>query len=150
MKKRIDYYQAAPELINGIAAASKQVADSFKDHKLKALVELRISQINGCAYCINLHTQEARALGERQQRLDCLSVWREVHFFSERERAALAWAEVVTLIAKGVPSDEVYEEASRHFSGEELVQLTAVIGLMNLWNRISISFGKTPGERKED
>jgi AhpD family alkylhydroperoxidase len=149
MKKRIDYYQAAPDVINGIAAASKQVAESFADHKLKALVELRVSQINGCAYCINLHNQEARALGERQQRLDCLSVWREVGFFSDRERAALAWAESVTLIAKGVPSDEIYEEAAKHFNGEELVQLTSVISLMNLWNRISISFGKTPGERKE-
>lgn len=144
MKPRLDYYHASPAMIDRLSQLSSQRQTAFTDEKLKALVELRVSQINGCAYCIDLHSHQARLLGERQQRLDCLPVWREVDFFDDRERAAFAWAESVTLVSQTHVPDDVFAEASRHYSNEELVQLTIVIGLMNLWNRISISFRNTP------
>ncbi len=103
---------------------------------------MRVSQINGCAYCLNQHAQEARALGETQQRLDCLSAWRETDFYTEREQAALAWAESLTLISETHAADGAYEAASRNFSGKELVDLTLVIVNMNAWNRLAIGFHK--------
>ena len=147
MKKRLDYYQASPATIDGLAAFGEQLAKSFGDPKLKALVELRVSQINGCAYCIDLHSTEARKLGERVQRLDCLSVWREVSFYSDREKAAFAWAEAVTLVSQTHVPDDVYAEAKAYFTDKELVELTAIIGAMNVWNRISISFRNVPVTR---
>ena len=147
MNKRIQYYQASHKTIDGLSAFSEQLAESFADSKLKALVELRVSQINGCAFCIDLHSTEARKLGENPQRLDCLSVWREVGFYSPRERAAFAWAEAVTLVAQTHVPDEVYAEAKEHFTDGELVVLTAIIGAMNVWNRISISFRNAPAPR---
>jgi AhpD family alkylhydroperoxidase len=121
---------------------------SFPDSKLKVLVELRVSQINGCAYCIDLHSNEARKLGETTQRLDCLSVWREVaDFYTARERAALAWAESVTLVSQSRVPDDVYALAKAQFSDDELVVLTTIIGVMNVWNRISISFRNEPAAR---
>lgn len=147
MNQRLNYYQASPATIDGLAAYSAQLAKSFGDPKLKALVELRVSQLNGCAYCIDLHSTEARKLGERAQRLDCLSVWREVDFYSDREKAAFAWAEAVTLVAQSRVPDDVYAEAKAHFTDAELVVLTAVIGAMNVWNRIAISFRNEPATR---
>jgi AhpD family alkylhydroperoxidase len=144
MKKRLEYYQADPKTIDALSAVSRALAGTFADPKLKALLELRVSQINGCAYCVNLHSIEARQRGERQQRLDCLPVWREVEFFDARERAALDWAESVTLIAGGSVSDELFRTLREHFSDTEIVQLTAIVGLMNVWNRLSISFRNTP------
>jgi AhpD family alkylhydroperoxidase len=123
-------------------------AEKF-DPKLKALIDLRVSQINGCAYCLSLHTQEARALGEKQQRLDTLSAWRETTFFTEREQAALAWAEALTLISeKGAPED-VYQAALKHFTEKELVDLSLVIVNMNAWNRLSVGFHKFVPVRDE-
>lgn len=145
--KRLNYYQASSTTIDALAAFSGQLANSFGDPKLKALVELRVSQINGCAFCIDMHSTEARKLGENTQRLDCLSVWREVGFYSERERAAFAWAEAVTLVSQSHVPDDVYAEAKAHFSDEKLVVLTAIVGAMNVWNRISISFRNEPARR---
>ena len=139
---RLDYLAAAPQAVQALSSIGKYLhADKF-DPKIKVLVELRVSQINGCAYCLSLHTQEARALGEKQQRLDCLSAWRETAFFTGREQAALAWAESLTLISETHAADGAYETAAQHFSGKELVDLTMVIVNMNAWNRLAIGFHK--------
>lgn len=124
------------------------MSSAFTDAKLRVLVELRVSQINGCAFCIDLHSRQAREQGEKQQRLDCLSVWREAPFYTPRECAALAWAEAVTLVAQNYVPDEIFEMVAPQFSNEELVQLTVIIGQMNLWNRLSISFRNAPVERR--
>jgi AhpD family alkylhydroperoxidase len=147
MNARLNFYQAAPDAIEALSIASTALEAQFSDHLIKALVELRVSQINGCAYCVDLHSQQARALGEVPQRLDTLCVWREVSFFSDRERAALAWAEAVTLVSQTHVPNEVFVEASHHFTPAELVQLTLVVGLMNAWNRLSISFRGQPAHR---
>jgi AhpD family alkylhydroperoxidase len=144
MHKRIDYRHAAPKTTQSLLTVAGYLKEAFPDHKLKALIELRVSQINGCAYCVDMHSKEARALGETQQRLDCLCVWREVFFFSDAERAALAWTESVTRISESPVPDDVFEELAKHYSEEQIVNLTAVVGIMNLWNRISISFRNTP------
>ena len=139
---RLDYLAAAPHAIQALGSVGKYLHAEKFDPKVKALVELRVSQINGCAYCLNLHTQEARALGEKQQRLDTLSAWRETTFFTEREQAALAWAESLTLIADTHVPDDIYASAAKHFPGKELVDLTMVIVNMNAWNRVAIGFHK--------
>jgi len=109
------------------------------------LVRMRASQINGCAYCLDMHSKDARAAGEAEQRLYCLPAWRETPFYSDRERAALAWTEAVTEIADGHVPDEVFEEARKHFTEEELGYLTLAIVTINGWNRLSIAFRAVPG-----
>ena len=147
MAKRIDYNRVAPDAVKALAATKPYIQSSEIPTRLRALVELRTSQINGCAYCVDLHSREAWAAGEGQQRLDCLPVWRETDFYDERERAALAWAESVTLVSQtGVP-DGVFEEVRRHFSEKELVDLTLIVASMNAWNRIAISFRQGPVKR---
>ena len=145
--KRLNYIQAAPDIIGGLSAFNAQLAKAFGDPKLKALVDLRVSQMNGCAYCIDLHSNEARRLGEVAQRLDCLAVWREVGFYTDRERAALAWAEAVTLASESRVPDDVYSEARKQFSEQQLVVLTVLVGVINSWNRIAISFRNAPSAR---
>ena len=140
MSDRVDYRKVAPEAIQALSSVGKYLHAEKFDLKLKALVELRVSQINGCAYCLNLHTQEARAAGETQQRLDCLSAWRETTFYTEKEMAAFAWAEALTLISHGAPSETVYQEVAKHFSERELVDLSMVIVNMNAWNRLAVGF----------
>jgi len=115
------------------------------DHGLLELVKLRASQINGCAHCIDMHTKELRAAGEDEQRLYLLGAWRESPFYSERERAALAWTEALTLIADGHVPDEVYETARAQFSEEELVNLSLAIVAINSANRLNIAFRTVPG-----
>ncbi|HWF07318.1 MAG TPA: carboxymuconolactone decarboxylase family protein [Bryobacteraceae bacterium] len=121
-----------------------------KSSKLEAplieLVKMRASQINGCAFCLDMHSKDARAAGETEQRLYTLNAWRETPFFSDRERAALAWTEAVTLVAVDHVPDAVYEEARAQFSEEELVNLTLAIVTINGWNRMSIAFRAVPGE----
>jgi|ERR1700677_1288058 len=146
---RIDYYKTDPEIVNKLLAVGKQLDASPVDHKLRALLELRVSQINGCVYCTDLHSKQARARGETQQRLDSLPVWPESPFFDDRERAALAWAESLTLISECHAPDDLYEDLQAHFSEKEIVALTMVIALINTWNRISISFGKKPDAEKK-
>ena len=109
------------------------------------LVRTRASQINGCAYCIDMHTKDARARGESEQRLYALNAWRETPFYTDRERAALAWTEALTLIFEGHVPDEVYEQARQHFTEQELVNLTLAVVSINGWNRIAISFRSVPG-----
>jgi AhpD family alkylhydroperoxidase len=142
MGTRLDYGSAAPEAVQALSAIAKYLHTEKFDPKLKALVELRVSQINGCAYCLNIHTQEARALGESQQRLDCLSAWRETTFYTDREQAALAWAETLTLISERHAPQDIYETAAQHFPGKELVDLSLAIVNMNAWNRMAIGFHK--------
>ena len=113
--------------------------------KLLELVKLRASLINGCAYCVDMHTKVARSLGETEQRLDDVSLWREAPFYSERERAALAWTEGVTLVSVDHVPDAVYERARQHFDENELVALTAAVVAINGWNRLAIAFRTVPG-----
>ena len=119
--------------------------NSGLDPALRELVKVRASQINGCAYCIDMHTKDARASGETEQRLYALNAWRETPFYTERERAALAWTEAVTLVSQGHVPDEVYQIARRHFSEKEIVDLTLAVGEINAWNRIAISLRAVPG-----
>jgi AhpD family alkylhydroperoxidase len=149
MPRRIAYAKIAPDGLRALSATRPYIETSSIDARLRALVELRVSQINGCAYCVDLHSREARKAGEGQQRLDCLPVWRETPFFADRERAALAWAESVTLVPQtGVP-DAVFEEARKFFSEKELVDLTLIVSVMNAWNRMAISFRQGPLARPE-
>jgi len=120
--------------------------NSTLDPSLIELVKMRSSQINGCAYCIDMHSKDARAAGETEQRLYALNAWRETPFFSDRERAALAWTEAVTLVSEGHVPDDVYAEASKQFSEEELVNLTMAVVAINGWNRLAIAFRAVPGE----
>jgi len=121
------------------------LADCGLEPSLLDLVRTRASQINGCAYCLDMHTKDARARGESEQRLYALDAWRETPFYTERERAALAWTEAVTLITNGHVPDAVYEEVRKHLSEEELVNLTLAVVAINGWNRFAISFRTVPG-----
>jgi AhpD family alkylhydroperoxidase len=139
---RVDFIATSPGGTQALMGVGKYIHAEKFDPKLKALVDLRVSQINGCAYCLSLHTQEARALGEKQQRLDTLSAWRETNFFTEREQAALAWAEALTLISVTAAPEDVYQAALKHFTEKELVDLSLIIVNMNAWNRLSVGFHK--------
>ncbi|MEP6775963.1 MAG: carboxymuconolactone decarboxylase family protein [Chloroflexota bacterium] len=119
--------------------------DSGLEPKLRELVKVRASQINGCAYCVDMHTLDARALGETEQRLYAVAVWEEAPFFTERERAALLWTEKVTLISEDHVPHEVYEQVRAHFTEEELVNLTLAIVAINGWNRFAVSFRTVAG-----
>jgi AhpD family alkylhydroperoxidase len=141
----------ANQLLSCCARANKQARQChqisrirFVGPRLRALVEIRVSQTNGCVYCVDLHTKQARHLGEAQQRLDTLPVWHESPYFDERERAALAWAEALTHISETHAPDADYNKLAEHFSEKEIVDLTIAISLINAWNRISIGFRKLP------
>ena len=146
MTMRLNYRVVAPEAIKAMMGLEKTVAEMGLEPKLFHLVKLRASQINGCAYCINMHNHEARADGESQQRLDLLSAWRETNFFDERERAALAWTEALTLISETNAPDEVYDAMAAAFDEKERVALTLAIAAINGWNRFAIGF-RTPVPR---
>jgi AhpD family alkylhydroperoxidase len=141
---RIDYFKAKPELITQLRNLTKDQENFQLDGKLRALIELRVSQINGCAYCVDLHSREARGRGEKQQRLDLLPVWRESPFFDDREKAALAWAESLTLISQTHAADDEYEAVRKHFSDLEVVELSLAISLANFWNRMAGGFRRKP------
>jgi AhpD family alkylhydroperoxidase len=140
MKARLNPYQAAPDLMKALAAFGSEVEGSGLEPALIELVKTRASQINGCAYCIHMHTRDARAHGESEERLYLLDAWQESPLYSERERAALAWTEAVTLVAQTHVPDAVFEEARRHLSEAELVKLTLVVATINAWNRVAMSF----------
>ncbi|WP_342708521.1 carboxymuconolactone decarboxylase family protein [Bradyrhizobium sp. B124] len=144
MKPRMNFYQAAPETIKALTAVEIQIQSSGLELSLIELVRTRASQINGCAFCINMHTQDARKHGEAEQRLYLLDAWREAPLYTDRERAALAWTEALTLIAETHAPDDVYEELRRHFSEAEATNLTILIGTINAWNRLSIAFRAVP------
>ncbi len=145
MSLRIDYVKAAPAAIHAMRTMEKFLRESGLEKPLQELVKVRASQINGCAYCIDMHTKDARHAGETEQRLYALSAWRETPFFTPRERAALEWTETVTLIAHEDVDDDLFDEVREHFSEEELVALTFAITQINAWNRIAISFRQEPG-----
>lgn len=140
MKPRLNPYQAAPNAMKALAALETQVANSGLDPKLMELVKIRASQINGCAFCLNMHTQDARAKGESEERIYLLNAWRESPLYTMHERAALAWTEAVTLVSETHVPDAVYEEVRAEFEPEELVKLTLLIATINAWNRFAISF----------
>jgi len=141
---RLDYRQVAPEAVQAMRGLEAYVKSSRLEPSLLELVKIRASQLNGCAYCIDLHTRSARAAGEAERRIYALSAWREAPFFSGRERAALAWAEAVTLLAESRVPDDVYEEARRHFTERELVDLTMAVVAINGWNRLAVAFRLPP------
>ena len=146
METRIDYGKAAPGSVQAMYKLEKYVEESGLERPLLELVRTRVSQINGCAFCIDMHTKDARAAGETEQRLYGLGAWREAPFYTERERAALAWAEVVTLISQTHASDEEYEAARAQFDEGELVKLTMAVIAINGWNRLSIAFRPEVGK----
>ncbi len=145
LQPRIRYVHVSPEGIHALQGLETYVRNCGLEPELLELVKLRASQINGCAYCIDMHTKDARARGETEQRLYELSVWEETPFYSDRERAALAWTETITLIANSHVPDSVYELARQHFSEKELVDLTMAIIAINSWNRLAVSFRTVPG-----
>ncbi len=145
MQPRIEYMKIAPKGVKAMRDLEAYLAECGLEPSLLELIKIRASQINGCAYCIDMHTKDARKGGESEQRLYALSAWRETPFYTERERAALAWAEAVTLIASGHVPDELYEAVRQHFSEEELVNLTLAVVAINGWNRLVISFRTVPG-----
>ena len=144
MKPRMNYFQAAPESIKALLALETQITTSGLEQSLIELVKTRASQINGCAYCINMHTQDARKHGETEARLYLLNAWRETPVYTERERAALAWTEAVTLISETHAPDELYQAVRAQFSETETVNLTMLIATINAWNRLAISFRAVP------
>lgn len=145
MIKRLNYPEINAKAVNGLAAVKKHVTSI--DEKLQALIELRVSQINGCVYCVDLHAAQARDAGETQQRLDCVAVWQECEFFDARERAALAWADAVTLLPDTGAPDDLFEALAEHFSEQEIVDLTFIVATMNAWNRLAVSFRHLPEAR---
>jgi AhpD family alkylhydroperoxidase len=138
MAQRLNAFAVAPDGIAALTNVEKYLQQCGLDHKLMALVKTRVSQINGCAYCLHLHTDQAHKLGESDMRLHLLDAWRESHLYSERERAALAWAESLTNISVSHAPDGVYAEARRQFSEKELADLSIAIAMINAWNRLAI------------
>jgi len=137
MKQRVNFYEKGQNALKTLFTIGAYLKKSSLDQRLIELVDFRVSQINNCAYCLDMHSKDARAHGETEQRLYSISAWRETPYFTEKERAALAWAEAVT--ACQVP-DEVYAQVKDHFTEEELVDLTLAISSINTWNRFNIAF----------
>jgi AhpD family alkylhydroperoxidase len=146
MQPRFEAQKSSPAAYQAMLGLETFVRKSSKlEPSLIELVKMRASQINGCAYCLDMHSKDARAEGETEQRLYALNAWQETPFFTDRERAALAWTEAVTLVSEGHVPDAVYEEAKQRFSEEELVNLTMAVVTINGWNRLSIAFRAVPG-----
>jgi AhpD family alkylhydroperoxidase len=142
---RINFYHAAPQGIEAMAGLERYIRKASIEKPLLELIKIRSSQINGCAYCIDMHTKDARAAGETEQRIYALNAWRETPFFSERERAALEWTEAVTFIAENRAPDELFLRVRQYFSEVELVDLTLAIATINAWNRLAIAFRSEAG-----
>jgi len=145
MEPRIDPRKAAPGALRAMFGLEQYLRSCGLERKLLLLIEFRVSQINGCAYCLDMHSKDLRAAGETEQRLYLLDAWRESPFYTERERAALEWAEAVTVVAHSHVPDEVYESARGQFTDTELVNLTLAVAAINSWNRLSISLRTVPG-----
>ena len=144
MEPRLDYRKFSAEPLNALLSLEKYIAGCGLDHKFLHVLKLRASQLNGCAFCIDMHSLDARAAGETEQRLYALDAWRETPFFDERERAALAWVEAVTLVSETHVPDALYEETRKHFTDKEIVDLTYVAVAINAWNRLAISCARCP------
>lgn len=140
MEQRLDYMKAFPEGFQAMLQLEQAVRKSGLEHSLLELIKTRASQLNGCAFCLDMHTKDARAAGETEQRLYALNAWRETPFFTARERAALAWTEAITNIQQGHASDAAYAELRKHFDDAEAAKLTFAIGTINVWNRLAIAF----------
>ena len=146
MEPRIDLPKAAPAAFQAMLNLEGYVRKSGLAPSLLGLIKVRASQINGCAYCIDMHTKDARAEGESEQRLYALNAWRETPFYSDRERAALYWTEALTLITDGHVPDSVFQEVRQHFSEDEVVNLSMAIVAINGWNRLLVAFRGVPGK----
>ncbi|QDY99389.1 carboxymuconolactone decarboxylase family protein [Nitratireductor mangrovi] len=140
MQPRLDFFAAEPKIMKAVLALNHAAETSGLERSLVHLVKLRASQINGCSYCVDMHSREARKDGETEQRVYLVAAWRESPLFSERERAAFAWTEKLTRLADGPVPDELFDEASSQFSAEEMVKLTVLIGMINIWNRLCVGF----------
>jgi AhpD family alkylhydroperoxidase len=145
MKSRIDLMHTAPGVIQAMLGLDRQIRQAGFDHKLIHLVLMRASQINGCAYCLDMHSKDARANGETEQRLYGLNAWRETPYYSARERAALEWTEALTLVSESGVPDDVYERVREQFSEDELAHLSLAIVAINGWNRLNIAARTVPG-----
>ena len=146
MKARIDLMHVNPGIIKAMLGLERQVRQAGFDHRLLDLVRMRASQINGCSYCLDMHAKDARANGETEQRLYGLNAWRETPYYSARERAALEWAEALTLVSETRVPDEVYERVREQFSEDELAHLTLAVVSINGWNRLNIAARTVPGD----
>jgi AhpD family alkylhydroperoxidase len=144
MQQRIDVTNVSPAAYQAFAGLQSYVDKSGLDAELRDLIKIRVSQINGCAYCLAMHTRDARKLGETDERMHLLNAWRDARVYSARERAALAWIEAVTLVMQGHISDDVFEAARQEFSQKEIVDLTAAAIAINSWNRIATAFRVPP------
>ncbi|HEU0122981.1 MAG TPA: carboxymuconolactone decarboxylase family protein [Bryobacteraceae bacterium] len=149
MTARSNYSQAAPGVLKAMMGLEAYLASSTLDRGLKLLVVLRASQMNHCAYCVDLHSHELRRHGETNERIDLLAVWREAPHYTSRERAALAWTEALTHLAPAFVPDEVYAEASAHFDERELADLTLAVAAINAWNRFGVGFRLVPESAKK-
>ena len=147
MQARIDFAKTHPASYKAMLALQAQVNDSGLEKPLMELVKIRASQINGCAFCLDMHTRDARAQGEREARIHLLPAWREAPVYSERERAALAWTESLTLVAATQVPDDVYEQARAQFGEDELVKLSLAVVAINGWNRLCVAFRRPPDLR---
>ncbi len=141
---RIDYDRVAPEAVNTMLVLEKFVNSSGLEKSLLDLIKLRVSQMNGCAYCVDVHCEDARKHGETEQRLQAVCVWQESPFFTECERAVLAWAEAVTLLSETHAPEDIYQQVRKHFDEKTTVDLTMAIITINSWNRLAVSFRKLP------
>ena len=146
MEPRIDYTKYSPNALHAMFSMEKHLKSSTIEEKLLHLIKLRASQINGCAYCIDMHSIDARAIGDTEQRLYALNAWRETPFFSPRERAALAWTESLTPVSQNHVPDELYEATRKEFSENEIVDLTYAVATINAWNRLAIATRAVPGQ----
>ncbi|HEY9480532.1 MAG TPA: carboxymuconolactone decarboxylase family protein [Gemmatimonadaceae bacterium] len=142
---RISYARSAPGVFDAMESLDKYLEESAIERPLRLLVQMRASQINGCAYCLDMHSKDLRAIGETEQRIYSLDAWRECPYYTERERAALEWTEAVTLVAEGHIADTVYEAVRPLFDERELADLTLALATINAWNRLSIAARITPG-----
>jgi AhpD family alkylhydroperoxidase len=145
MQPRLNFPELAPEPLKIMLSLERYLHTTGLEAPLLHLIKLRASQINGCAYCIDMHTKDARAGGETEQQLYSLSVWRECPFYSDRERAAMEWTEAVTLISETHVPDDVYERVRKNFTDLELVNLNYAVITINAWNRLALTFRTTPG-----
>jgi len=145
MKSRMEFWKVAPGGFKALSGLETYVHDSGLDHALLNMVKLRASQLNGCAYCIDMHWKDSRAAGETEQRLYGLDAWREASYYTDRERAALEWTEAVTDVTDGHVPDAVYNAAREHFAEKELVDLTWAVAAINAWNRLAIAFRAEAG-----
>jgi AhpD family alkylhydroperoxidase len=147
MEQRINYYDVAPEALKIMMEMEKYTKTTGIDRKLRELIKILASQINGCAYCLNMHTSDARKMGETEQRIYCISAWRECTFYTDAEKVALELTEHVTLIPTKRVSDELYNRLRKHYSEKEYVDLVLIINQINSWNRISIAMGNIAIEK---